>query len=587
MENPYSRIRRLKIIGKLPAKNEIEKAILSFSKLEYIVFFALIVILLVSTLSILQKINKSFLIQVPMQGGYISEGIVGTPRFINPALALSDADRDLTTLIYSGLMRKDQNGKLNPDLAEKVENSKDNLNYTFTLRDKIYFQDGTMVTADDVVFTINTVKDPILKSPRKGNFDGVVVEKIDNKTVKFTLKQPSSFFLENMTLGIMPVRLWNASPIELNDANTNPIGSGPYQITKINRESSGSINSYELTAFKKWNLEQLYLENVNLFFFSNEEDLISALEKGTVDQISSITPKNANILKEKSYRIEFSVLPRVFGLFFNQNQNQIFTDKRVIQAINEAIDKEQIIKGVLSGYGVVINDPIPPNIIAYQKLKAENIPTPKEKLVKATEILVKDGWKVGSSGFLEKSFVINKRKTNKVLEFSISTGNTPELVKSAESIQKNLQAVGMKVDVKIFETGNLNQSVIRPRNYDTLLFGQIINNESDLLAFWHSSQRKDPGLNVAMYTNAKVDKILEDAFITINEENRIKKYVQFEDEIRKDMPAVFLYSPSFIYIVSKNLQGLNINSITSPADRFLNIQSWYTQTDNVWKIFAN
>ena len=587
MENPYSRIRRLKIFGKLPAKNEIEKAILSFSKREYIIFFALIAILLVSTLSILQKINKSFLIQVPMQGGYISEGIVGTPRFINPALALSDADRDLTTLIYSGLMRKDQNGKLNPDLAEKVENSKDNLNYTFTLRDKIYFQDGTMVTADDVVFTINTVKDPILKSPRKGNFDGVVVEKIDNKTVKFTLKQPSSVFLENMTLGIMPVRLWNASPIELNDANTNPIGSGPYQITKINRESSGSINSYELTAFKKWSLEQLYLENVNLFFFSNEEDLISALEKGTVDQISSITPKNANILKEKSYRIEFSVLPRVFGLFFNQNQNQIFTDKRVIQAINEAIDKEQIIKGVLSGYGVVINDPIPPNIIAYQKLKAENIPTPKEKLVKATEILVKDGWKVGSSGFLEKSFVINKRKTNKVLEFSISTGNTPELVKSAESIQKNLQAVGMKVDVKIFETGNLNQSVIRPRNYDTLLFGQIINNESDLLAFWHSSQRKDPGLNVAMYTNAKVDKILEDAFITINEENRIKKYVQFEDEIRKDMPAVFLYSPSFIYIVSKNLQGLNINSITSPADRFLNIQSWYTQTDNVWKIFAN
>ena len=587
MENPYSRIRRLKIFGKLPAKNEIEKAILSFSKREYIIFFALIAILLVSTLSILQKINKSFLIQVPMQGGYISEGIVGTPRFINPALALSDADRDLTTLIYSGLMRKDQNGKLNPDLAEKVENSKDNLNYTFTLRDKIYFQDGTMVTADDVVFTINTVKDPILKSPRKGNFDGVVVEKIDNKTVKFTLKQPSSVFLENMTLGIMPVRLWNASPIELNDANTNPIGSGPYQITKINRESSGSINSYELTAFKKWSLEQLYLENVNLFFFSNEEDLISALEKGTVDQISSITPKNANILKEKSYRIEFSVLPRVFGLFFNQNQNQIFTDKRVIQAINEAIDKEQIIKGVLSGYGVVINDPIPPNIIAYQKLKAENIPTPEEKLAKATEILAKDGWKVGSSGFLEKSFVINKRKTNKVLEFSISTGNTPELVKSAESIQKNLQAVGMKVDVKIFETGNLNQSVIRPRNYDTLLFGQIINNESDLLAFWHSSQRKDPGLNVAMYTNAKVDKILEDAFITINEENRIKKYVQFEDEIRKDMPAVFLYSPSFIYIVSKNLQGLNINSITSPADRFLNIQSWYTQTDNVWKIFAN
>ena len=586
MENPYSRIRRTKILGKLLNKSEIEKAILSFSKREYIVFFALVAILLMSTLSILQKINKSFIVQVPMQGGYISEGVVGTPRFINPALAISDADRDLTALIYSGLMRKNQEGKIVPDLVEKVENTKDNLNYTFTLKDKIYFQDGTMVTADDVVFTINAVKDPILKSPRKGNFDGISIEKVDNKTIKFTLKQPSAAFLENMTIGIMPAHLWNASPIELNDANTNPIGSGPYKITKINRESSGSINSYELTAFKKWNLEDPYLTNVNLFFFSNEDDLISALGRGTVDQISSITPENANILKDKSYRIESSVLPRIFGLFFNQNQNQIFTDKKVIQAINEAIDKDQIVKEVLSGYGVVINDPIPPNIIAYQKLKAESIPTAEEKLAKATATLTKDGWKVGTSGFLEKSFMINKKKTNKILEFSISTGNTPELVKSAELIQKNLQAIGMKVDVKVFETGNLNQSVIRPRNYDALLFGQIINNESDLLAFWHSSQRKDPGLNVAMYTNAKVDKILEDAFITINEENRIKKYVQFEDEIRKDMPAVFLYSPSFIYIVSKNLQGLNINSITSPADRFLNIQSWYTETDNVWKIFA-
>ena len=584
MENPYSRIRRTKILGKLLNKSEIEKAILSFSKREYIVFFALVAILLMSTLSILQKINKSFIVQVPMQGGYISEGVVGTPRFINPALAISDADRDLTALIYSGLMRKNQEGKIVPDLVEKVENTKDNLNYTFTLKDKIYFQDGTMVTADDVVFTINAVKDPILKSPRKGNFDGISIEKVDNKTIKFTLKQPSAAFLENMTIGIMPAHLWNASPIELNDANTNPIGSGPYKITKINRESSGSINSYELTAFKKWNLEDPYLTNVNLFFFSNEDDLISALGRGTVDQISSITPENANILKDKSYRIESSVLPRIFGLFFNQNQ--IFTDKKVLQAINEAIDKDQIVKEVLSGYGVVINDPIPPNIIAYQKLKAESIPTAEEKLAKATATLTKDGWKVGTSGFLEKSFMINKKKTNKILEFSISTGNTPELVKSAELIQKNLQAIGMKVDVKVFETGNLNQSVIRPRNYDALLFGQIINNESDLLAFWHSSQRKDPGLNVAMYTNAKVDKILEDAFITINEENRIKKYVQFEDEIRKDMPAVFLYSPSFIYIVSKNLQGLNINSITSPADRFLNIQSWYTETDNVWKIFA-
>ena len=144
----------------------------------------------------------------------------------------------------------------------------------------------------------------------------------------------------------------------------------------------------------------------------------------------------------------------------------------------------------------------------------------------------------------------------------------------------------MKVDIKTFEAGNLNQAVIRPRKYDALLFGQIINHESDLYAFWHSSQRKDPGLNVAMYTNVKVDKLLEDASITADSVARIKKYIEFEDEIKKDMPAVFLYSPDFIYVVSKNLKGNSIDYVSSPKDRFSDVYAWYTDTENVWKIFA-
>ena len=120
-----------------------------------------------------------------------------------------------------------------------------------------------------------------------------------------------------------------------------------------------------------------------------------------------------------------------------------------------------------------------------------------------------------------------------------------------------------------------------------MLFGEIINHESDLYAFWHSSQRKDPGLNVAMYTNAKVDKILEDAFVATDENTKIQKYTLFENEIKKDMPAIFLYSPNFIYVVLKNLEGFSMKHIISPSDRFSNVYSWYTQTEKVWKIFAN
>ena len=587
MENLYSRIRQLKITGKLPRKEEINSVLAAFSKKERVLFFVLVITLLISTLSILESINKSLMVSIPFRGGFVSEGIIGTPRFINPVLANSSADQDMVVLIYSGLMRKNTDGTLTPDLAKKYEMSKDGLTYTFTLKDKIYFHDGKPVTADDVIFTISEAKDPIIKSPRKVDWDGVNATKIDDKTIQFTLRQPYASFLENVTLGIMPALLWNNSPIELNNANTNPIGSGPYMIKSISQESSGVINSYELKAFEKFVLGEPYLQTMNLRFYSNEDNLVQALENGVVDQISSITPLNADILKERNYQIESSVLPRIFGLFFNQNQNHLFTDKVITQAIDQAIDKDKIIRDVLSGYGVAIDDAIPPNMIAYQKLNEKNDATREKILQNVQNSLAKDGWVKNLNGFLQKTIIDKKKKkTTAMLEFSISTGNAPELAKTAELIKQDLLAIGMKVDIKTFEVGNLNQSVIRPRKYDALLFGQIINHESDLFAFWHSSQRKDPGLNVAIYTNAKVDKILEDASITIDEQSRIKKYAQFEDEIKKDMPAVFLYSPNFIYVVSGNLKGLSIDHIISPADRFLNVYLWYTQTENVWKIFS-
>ena len=573
----------------LPLKNKIRLAISSFSKKERVVFLFFVFTLILSTIVLLENVNKKFMVSVPTEGGTLTEGIVGSPRFVNPILTYSPTDNDLVSIIYSGLMRKNTDGTLSPDLAEKYDISKDGLTYTFTLKDKIFFQDGKPLTASDIIFTINKIKDPIVKSPKKVNWDGVSIEKINEKTIRFTLKQPYASFLENTTIGILPEHLWASgtnTPIEINELNTNPVGSGPYQLKKTGRESSGLISSYELSAFNKFIKGLPYIKTITFNFYPNEDELISALESGKVQQASSITPENAEVLKNKNYKIESSVLPRVFGLFFNQNQNQIFTDKNVVKAMNLAIDKDRIIREVLKGYGVVIDDPIPPNMIAYQKLGEEDNRTREESLIEAKNVLEKDGWKIGASGYLEKTTTVKKKKSTTELSFSISTGNTPELAKTAELIKENLTAIGVKVNVKTFETGNLNQTVIRPRKYDALLFGQIINHESDLFAFWHSSQRKDPGLNIAMYTNAKVDKILEDASTTTDEISRVKKYAQFEDEIKKDMPAIFLYSPELIYVVSKELKGISIDHITSASDRFLNSYSWYLKTDDIWEIFS-
>jgi peptide/nickel transport system substrate-binding protein len=575
------------MIVKLPTKDQINSVFNAFSKKEWVFFIVLMIVLLISTLSILEKINKSMMVSIPARGGTISEGIIGTPRFINPVLATSPADLDMTSLIYSGLMRKNQDGNIIPDLAEKYTMSKDGLTYTFTLKNKLYFQDGNPVTIDDVIFTVNEAKDSIIKSPRKVDWDGVTATKIDNKTIQFTLKQPYPSFLENATLGIMPSYLWNNSAIELNNANTAPIGSGPYMIKSVAKETSGVIDSYELVPFKKFILGEPYVANLNLYFYSNENDLVTALESGTVNQISSITPLNAGILKERNYQVESSVLPRVFGLFFNQNQNRLFTDKIVTKTIDQVIDKDKIVREVLFGYAVNVDDPIPPGIIANQNISGTTSSSREQIIQNAKNSLAKDGWTKGPDGFLQKVIAgKGKSKTTTTLQFSISTGNAPELARTAELIKEDLSNIGMKVNIKTFEIGNLNQNVIRPRNYDALLFGEIINHESDLFAFWHSSQRKDPGLNVAMYTNVKVDKLLEDASVTVDEQTRTQKYLQFENIIRQEMPAVFLYSPEFIYVVSPNLKGLSIDHINSPKDRFSDVYRWYTDNENVWKIFA-
>ena len=435
MEKIYKRIRGINPI------------LSAFSKRERAVFLVFALVLVISTLFIIQGINKHFMVNVPMHGGSVSEGIIGTPRFINPVLAFSDVDQDLVTLIYSGLMRRGVNGELIPDLAEKYEVSKDGLQYTFTLKDNIFFQDSTPVTADDIVFTINNVKDPLIKSPHRNNWEGITVAKVDEKTIQFTLRERYASFLENTTLGIMPERLWSNSPLELSSVNTNPIGSGPYMIEKIEKEPSGIITKYTLTQFKKFALGRPYIKNITLYFYSNEENLIEALRDGEVKQISSITPTHAAALVEEGYKIESALLPRVFGIFFNQNVNQLFVDKTVVQAINQAIDKERIVREVLGGYGVVIDSPIPPGII---KNSTPPLSRPAHiDMVKNVEAsLAKAGWKKNAEGFLEKSVTDKNKTTTTPLAFSISTSNAPELVKTALLIKEDLGAIGIKVDIK-------------------------------------------------------------------------------------------------------------------------------------------
>ncbi len=550
-------------------------------------FSFLVLVFAVSALYLLNGWNRSLLVEEPAQGGSVSEGVIGYPRFINPLLAFSQADKDLASLIYSGLMRKEPDGSLVPDLAESYSVSDDGMDYTFILKKGSRFQDGEPVTADDVIFTVNQAKNPVLRVQNGVNWSGITAEKTDDRTVKFTLSKPDASFLEDTTLGILPRKLWEGSPLELNNHNTDPVGSGPFKITNIVKNPDGVAVSYDLSPFDRFALGAPYIRKFTFRFYSSESDLLSALESGQVDQISGISPENAKMLAEDGYQIHSYFLPRVFGLFFNQSENPVFIDENVIAAINLAVDKNRIVSEALSGYGVAIDSPIPPSLEPEENAGGSDPSSRSDKIKQAQTLLDKSGWKKNADGFLEKNITIGKKKTLTPLSFAISTGNSEDLMKTASIIKDNLEGLGMQVTINTYNLGDLNQLVIKPRKYDSLLFGETVNRLSDLFAFWHSSQRKDPGLNVAMYTNAKSDKILEDALSSLDAKTRNEKYAQFEAEIKKDMPAVFVYSPDFIYVTKKNLKGPLGKSVDSPEDRFSGAYRWYTDTDGVWKIFAS
>ena len=566
---------------RLPSLEEFIYAIRNMRLWEKLVFFALVISFLVSFLTIIWKISNLYMTDVPAYGGTLTEGIIGTPRFINPVLASSDTDRDLMALTYSGLLRPDNKGRLINDLAEKYDISEDGLVYTFILKPNLLWQDGEPVIADDIIFTIEKIKDPSMKSPKRAGWEGVSAKKINDKTIRFTLKKPYAPFLENTTVGILPSHVWknmSSDQIASSEMNMKPVGSGPYKISGIKRNSAGIISSYEFNSNKNFVLGRPNIKKMIMKFYPSEKDILTAYQKGEVEAINAITPQELEKIKT-SNSIKSLYLPRIFGVFFNQNNAKVLTKKEIRQALNLSVDRKKIIDNVLKGFGAELFYPLPAGTFGAM-LKSE---TDAYSLDDAKELLDKNGWKMNTG---EK---VLEKKIGKELfkfSFSISTSDAPELKETAYLLKSMWEKIGAKVEVKIFETGDLSQNVIRPRKYDALLFGEIVGRDPDMFAFWHSSQRNDPGLNVAIYTNIKVDKLLEEARSIQDETKRADKYKEFQKEVSTDIPAIFLFSPKFIYVIPKNLKGTNeMESVMVPSERFSMVHQWYKSTDKVWKIF--
>jgi peptide/nickel transport system substrate-binding protein len=551
----------------------------SLTKKQKNLIITLITIMVILGLVLIAKARNILFVSRPIPGGTWTEGIVGSPRFINPVLAVSNVDRDLTSIVHSGLVKRMPDGTYAGDLADSYEIDKSALNYTFVIKDDAEFHDGSKVTADDVVYTIDRIKDPIEKSPRSIEWQGVTVRAVDEKTVLFTLKQPFNDFLDIATVGIIPKSVYgkySADAFTQAKENIEAIGAGPYKIKSVTTKKNMPKSITLVKAYS--GRDTGYISKIVFNFYDSEQEAISALNSGEIDHLGSVTAKEAGELKKKGYDVSLASFPRLYGVFFNTKKSGILMQPRVTDIIASSINKKNIIDSVLNGFGNTVDSPIPNNISQRVSMPYKEIDV--EKTLKS------QGWELGEDSIWEKTISTIKpgskkaEKSTEKLAFVITTSDTPELRMGAEEIAKELKNHGILASVASFDSTTLEEK-IRTRDYEALYYGIQISRESQVYAFWHSSQREHPGLNISGYTNAKADAALEELQKETDEDTRISLWRKFISAFYTDMPAVFIYSPSYVYIHKEKPVFDIVGNIHSASDRFINIKDWYLETEKV------
>ena len=660
---------------KLPKKSQWRQFFNVLTKKEKISFFIFFSFFLASSFFLLINFYLKNTKIVPASGGEYIEGVVGSPRWIQPIYApFSDVDRDLVELIFAGLM-KYENGKIVPDLAKDYKILEEGKVYEFYLKENLFWQDGKPLTVDDVIFTLEMIQNPDVKSPLRGSWLGVEWERIsapEGQGVRFKLKNESSVFLELLTLKIIPKHIWENIPpknFSLATANLNPIGSGPYKLKKLFQSADGKIIYLDLIENPLYFGEPPYIPKISFRFFDSEEKLIEDFKQGKIKGFYLTNFDNLTNFTNSLNLYSFS-LPRYFAVFFNLNPpadgSKVLSEKEVRMALNYGTNKKEILEKVLLNQGKIIDSPILPEIYGFEKpenIYQFDIEKAKETLEQAGFLETEEGFRektikkelafqfksnlsLGSKGKgvkeLQKCLAKDKEiypegkitgtfdkktkeavilfqekykdeilkpydlekgtgevkgktleKLNEIcfgkpeekipLKFSLTTVNQPDLVEVATILKEQWKELGAEVDIKTFDITTLEREILGKRQFDALLFGEILGGLADPFPFWHSSQNGELGLNLSNYENKDADELLEMARKSLDEQERKKNLEEFQKLIIAEAPAIFLYNPDYHYLLAKEIKGVKEGVIVESSKRFSDISNWYIETKRIWK----
>ena len=532
-------------------------------------------------------------VEMPTHGGEYTEALVGEPQLINPLYATTnDVDVDLVSLIYSGLFKWIPGKGLVLDLAESVKIDETGTKVTVAIRKNATFQNGDPLNARDVVFTIDAIKNPAYRSPLYSAFKTVSIAQDDDQTVSFTLEKAQASFLQNLTVGILPANVWSEilpQNAALTALNLQPIGSGPYQFEEFAKDKKGSVRSYTLKPFEKYYAETGKIDRLNFKFYSDTASALEALTNKFVEGVNMVPFEHrAETGQNRSVMLESPFLSRESVLFFNQKTNVWLQKKPVREAIALAIDKTFLTHTVLEDQARPITGPLLPGMSGYS---AEPGVTPtdleKSKTLLTDSGIFKEETKPVSTTKKEETTTATETTEETVVrkpnQFTLTTVNNEESLRVADAVKKQLESVGLQIDIVSLPASTLYDKVIAPRDFELLLTTVMYDADLDPSIFWHSSTNTATSLNIVDYKNTEVDKLLESAQVAISDADRETAYKTFQEKLLADIPAVFLYQSTYVYAVAKKIQNVAIESIRIPSDRFANINEWYIKTKKTFR----
>lgn len=401
-----------------------------------LVLYVLLIAIAATSYATIAMFNNTLLVTVPARGGTLSEGIIGTPKFINPILASTDTDKALVSLVYSGIL-KEQDGSYVPDLAVDYSVSSDQRTYTVHLPQKAKWSDGKPLTSSDIAFTFELLANSSINSNSK-YWEPITVETPNDTTALISLPEARSDFLSALTVGILPAHVWEKvadQDFGTTRHNLYPIGSGMFRVTRV-RINGASVESITLSRNQHYVGQHPYLSHLEERFYPNQAQLLRALTSESIDMTLAASPNTATLVSQKSYSLEKIASPYNISLYHKKGES-ILANANLVAILNRAIDKNSLLAKVMDGYGILPSTPI-------------DSPT------LSPEDIINDFKSLGytyKDDFLEKN--------GQPVGFAIAVENDETALLTAQTLSEELGSVGVLVTVKAFDRGAFSERLNR------------------------------------------------------------------------------------------------------------------------------